>query len=115
MLYGVPIPMLAFHRADGSIRHVEIEIFDVEAWPQRPQYNLDDPDNDVTVVTVSGVQVPVFSARWLLREKITTAFERHGSRKEHTDLDDACALLDAIEPNGLDPTGREEAVRHIGP
>ncbi|OAQ60169.1 antigen [Pochonia chlamydosporia 170] len=111
--YGVSVPALAFHRSDGSVKHIEIEIFDVNAWPQRPQYNLDSPDNDVTMVSISGVQVPVFSARWLLREKIMTAFDRQGTRKERSDLDDACALLDTVEPSSVDLTNKEAAVRHL--
>ncbi|KAM5353595.1 hypothetical protein ACJ41O_000245 [Fusarium nematophilum] len=111
--YGIITPALAFQRRDGTVKNIDIEIFDVHAWPHRPQYNLDDPENDSIMVPISGVQVPVFSARWLLREKVITAFERQGSRKEETDLDDACALLEAVELNELDLTGREEAVRHI--
>lgn len=112
-VYGVITPALTFKRVDGSVKHVEIEIFDVLAWPQRRQYDLDDPDNDVIPVSVSEVNVPVFSPRWLLREKIVAAFERRGSRKEETDLDDATALLEIVEPNSLDLTKHEQAVRHI--
>ncbi|KND92247.1 hypothetical protein TOPH_03224 [Tolypocladium ophioglossoides CBS 100239] len=65
------------------------------------------------MISVSGVEVPVFSARWLLREKIITAFERQGSRKELTDVNDALVLLAAVELNSLDLTSHEEAVRHI--
>ncbi|EFY84743.1 27 kDa antigen [Metarhizium acridum CQMa 102] len=111
--YGVFVSALAFHRSDGSVKHIKIEIFDVNAWPQRPQYNLDSPDNDVTMISISGVQVPVFNARWLLREKIVTAFKRQGTRKEKSDLDDACALLDTVEPSSVDLTNKEAAVRHL--
>lgn len=112
-VHGVSVPALAFQRSDGTVKHIEVEIFDVNAWPQRPQYNLDNPDNDITQVSISGVEIPVFSARWLLREKIITAFERQGSRKERTDLDDACALLEVVEMNSLDLTSHEGAVQHI--
>ncbi|EGX92211.1 hypothetical protein CCM_06372 [Cordyceps militaris CM01] len=112
-LYGTIMPALAFTRPDGSVKHVEIEIFDVSVWPQRPQYNLDDPANEVTTLCVLGVDTPVFSARWLIREKIVTAFERRGSRKEATDLDDAIALLNLVEDNSIDMTNFEDAVRHI--
>lgn len=110
--FGVTTPAITIQRRDGSTQHVEIEMFDVGSWPNRPQYNLDDPDNDVTMMTVNGVEVPIFSARWLLREKIVTAFERQGTRKEETDLDDISFLLEAVDLNGLDLTGREDAVRH---
>ena len=113
MVYGVAVPALVFRRSNGSVKHIDIEIFDVRAWPNRPQYDLDNPDNDITPIIVSGVSVPVFSARWLLREKIITGFERRGSRKEFSDLDDACVLLEAVVPNGLDLTNYEEAVRHF--
>lgn len=110
MVHGVPVPTLLFRRSDGSIKQVEIEIFDVDDWPQRPQYNLDNPDNDITVIDMSGIQTPVFSARWLFREKVVTAFERQGSRKEETDLDDARDLLPFIEPKGMDLSKHEDAV-----
>ncbi|KAK7432396.1 hypothetical protein QQZ08_000958 [Neonectria magnoliae] len=112
-VYGVDIPTLAFQRPDGSFKYVEIEMFDVDTWPSRPQYDLENPDNDVTLIPVHGVDVPVFSARWLLREKIVTAFERQESLKGRTDLDDACALLKAVEMNVVDLTNHEDAVRHI--
>ncbi|CAK7268760.1 hypothetical protein SEPCBS119000_003227 [Sporothrix epigloea] len=113
MVYGVAIPSLIFHRSDGSVKHVDIEMFDVGVWPQRPQYNLDDPKNEVTVIPVSGVDVPVFSARWLVREKIVTAYQRQGSTKEVSDLDDACVLVDVVKVSSVDLTDHVEAVRHI--
>ncbi|KAM0424922.1 hypothetical protein ACHAPT_009978 [Fusarium lateritium] len=113
MQYGVTTPALIFQGHDGSVTHVEIEMFDYHTWPNRPQYNLDDPDNDCTIITINGVDVPVFSARWLLREKIRTAFERQGSTKERSDLKDACDLLQAVEANCIDLTGSEEAVQHF--
>ncbi|KAJ4175192.1 hypothetical protein NW754_005612 [Fusarium falciforme] len=111
--YGVTTPVITFKRHDGSVKHVEIEMFDYHAWPNRPQYNLDDPDNDCTVTTINGVEVPGFSARWLLREKIRTAFERQGSRKERSGLDDVSILLQAVEANSADLTGNEQAVQHL--
>lgn len=71
------------------------------------------PDNEVVTIPVGDVTVPVFSARWLLREKIVTAFERQGSRKSRTDIDDAKTLLDAVPPNGLDMSGHKDAVQHM--
>ena len=75
--------------------------------------SLDNPDNDIAMVFISGVQVPVFSPRWLLREKIVTAYERQGNRKERTDLDDAGLLLGIVEMSSVDLTSRKEAVQHI--
>jgi hypothetical protein len=110
--FGVTTPAISIQRHDGFVEHVEIEMFDVGAWPNRPQYNLDDPDNDVTVISVNGVDVPIFSARWLLREKIVTAFERQGTRKEETDLDDISILLETVDVNELDLTDLEDEVQH---
>ncbi|KAJ4184456.1 hypothetical protein NW767_013214 [Fusarium falciforme] len=45
-------------------------------------------------------------------EKIVTAFERRGTRKEETDLDDISILLETVDVNGLDLTDREDAVQH---
>ncbi|KAM6515471.1 hypothetical protein FSOLCH5_009696 [Fusarium solani] len=110
--FDVTTPAVTIQRHDGSLKHVEIEMFDVGAWPNRPQYNLDDPDNDFTVISVNGVDVPIFSARWLLREKIVTVFERQGTRKEETDLDDISILLETVDVNELDLTDLEDEVQH---
>ncbi|RMZ79363.1 hypothetical protein DV738_g3305, partial [Chaetothyriales sp. CBS 135597] len=112
-VYGVSSPALVFKKSDGGITHIEVEIFDVNAWPQRPQYNLDDPENEVITVDVSGVQVPVFGPRWQLREKIVTAFERQGNRKSDTDLEDASNLLMVVGQNSVNLVGHEDAVRHF--
>ncbi|KAI6777699.1 antigen [Emericellopsis cladophorae] len=112
-VHGVLVPALRFQRSDGSVKNFEIEIFDVGAWPQRSQYDLSNPANEVVRILISGFEVPVFSARWLLREKIVTALERQGSRKERTDLEDACALVQVVDITSLDLTGHAEAVQHI--
>ncbi|RMD44829.1 hypothetical protein DV735_g425, partial [Chaetothyriales sp. CBS 134920] len=112
-VYGVSSPALVFKKSDGRITHIEVEIFDVNAWPQRPQYNLDDPQNEVITVDLSGVQVPVFGPRWQLREKIVTAFERQGNRKSDTDLEDASNLLMVVGQNSVNLVGHEDAVRHF--
>ncbi|KAK2591470.1 hypothetical protein QQS21_010846 [Conoideocrella luteorostrata] len=104
--YGVSIPSLAFRRSNGSITYIEIEMFE-------SMFGLKDLNNEVVMIDVSGVQVPVFSARWLLREKIITAFERRGSKKERTDVEDACNLLEAVKSDSVDLTNREDAVRHL--
>ncbi|RYP79532.1 hypothetical protein DL769_002919 [Monosporascus sp. CRB-8-3] len=112
-VYGVSLPTLVFVKDDGSKVHIDIEIFDVGAWPQRPQYDLSNATNERITVTVDGVSVPIFGATWQLREKIVTAYERQGSNKERTDLDDAEVLLDLVQDNVLDLTQHEEAVRHF--
>jgi hypothetical protein len=112
-VFGVDLPVLKFQRHDGSVVSVDIEMFDILAWPQRPQYNLNDPDNDQATITVQGVEVNVFSPRWLLREKIVTAYERAGARKEASDLTDAEALLLLVPDNCLDLSTRDDAVQHV--
>lgn len=64
------------------------------------------------MLSVSGVEVPVFSPRWLLREKILTAFQRQGQAKSESDLDDIASLLVVVESR-LDLTGYKEAVNHV--
>ncbi|RTE73149.1 hypothetical protein BHE90_012412 [Fusarium euwallaceae] len=61
IVHGVSLPALAFKRSDGSIKKVDIEIFDMKAWPHRPQYDLNNTDNKITMVDILGTQVPVFS------------------------------------------------------
>ncbi|EAS27485.1 uncharacterized protein CIMG_10090 [Coccidioides immitis RS] len=71
---------------------VEIEIFDVQAWPGRPQYNLEAVANTRCPVEIEGVNVQVMSVAWLLREKITSQAQREGSRREHSDISDIACL-----------------------
>lgn len=89
---------------------VEIEIFDVEAWPTRRQYDLADSNvNPVTTVSFEQKQknsraapgIPVMHPKWLLREKILSQFERHGSAKEASDILDIEVLLEIVAPNSL--------------
>lgn len=112
-VYGVPIPVIKFTRDDGSKIDIEIEIFDVRAWPNRPQYDLTSPNNERITVPVDGVTVPIFGPRWILREKIVTAYERQGSRKEVTDLIDITQLLSLPGFDSVDLSDHPEAVSHV--
>ncbi len=67
---------------------MEVELFDVEAWPNRPQYNLQTPLNPRIPLEIDGKVVHVLSVGWLLREKILSQADREGSSKEVTDLAD---------------------------
>ncbi|KAI5865737.1 hypothetical protein GGS23DRAFT_554002 [Durotheca rogersii] len=105
--FGVATPAIPISRGDDEYL-VEIEIFDVQAWPNRQQYDLSDAVANPTETlsfesqpSVSGsgspsgvVGVPVMHPKWLLREKILSQHERQGSAKERTDISDIRALLD---------------------
>lgn len=38
--YGHIIPAYKLRRSDGAVLSVELEVFDYQSWPQRPQYNI---------------------------------------------------------------------------
>ncbi|KAI1120015.1 hypothetical protein F5Y10DRAFT_290448 [Nemania abortiva] len=113
MLYGVPMPALIFIKDDKSTAYVDIQVFDVSVWPDRPQYDLSNPANEQVMLMVNNVPVRVFAASWQLREKIVTAYERQGSQKMKTDLDDAEGLLSIVGYNALDMIQHEDAVLHM--
>jgi hypothetical protein len=80
--YGVMTPAIPLYRGRNEYL-VEIEIFDVEAWPNRQQYNLaDSTANPITTVSfvqqpsssplqdsIGVTHIPVIYPKWLLREK----------------------------------------------
>jgi hypothetical protein len=74
----------------GTLLLVELEVFDQQSWPQRPQYDL----RTTTTMTlhVDGRQVKMFSFAWMLREKILSQHGRQGTAKEKTDITDVRAL-----------------------
>lgn len=57
VVYGVTLPTLKLTKDSGSPITVDIEIFDVRAWPRRPQYDLSDPDNERMTLSVAGTSV----------------------------------------------------------
>jgi hypothetical protein len=65
------------------------------------------------MVSVDGMSVPIFSARWQLREKIVTAYERQASGKAKSDLADAVTLLGLVDDGSLDLTQQWQAVQHF--
>ncbi|MCJ1362431.1 hypothetical protein MMC16_001534 [Acarospora aff. strigata] len=109
--YGVGIPAIRLMRDDQQLL-IEVEIFDVKAWPNRPQYNLHDPDNDRTSINVNQAQVPILSPRWLLREKIMSQHQRQGSLKESTDIDDIQQLIRVV-PEGALTLNQPEQVQAL--
>lgn len=98
--YGVPIPAIRLIRDQSDTPDskpealiIEIELFDVLAWPRRPQYNLsDNANNPREVLQVGDTTVYVMSVAWLLRERITSQAQREGSKKEHSDIWDVDSL-----------------------
>lgn len=108
-VYGHSVPTV---RLSARVQ-VDIEMFDVQAWPNRTQYDLSNADNERVIITVDGVDIPIFGPRWQLREKIVTAYERQGSNKERTDLDDAAGLLDLVEDRSVDLSHYPAAANHI--
>jgi hypothetical protein len=79
--YGVSIPAIRLQAGSKQIL-VEVEIFDVVVWPQRPHYNLNDSANPRVGLAVNGHTVYVLGPVWILREKILSQHERAGNTKE---------------------------------
>ncbi|KXJ85679.1 hypothetical protein Micbo1qcDRAFT_110055, partial [Microdochium bolleyi] len=115
LVYGCEIPVLHLTRKDKPTKDVEIEIFDVEMWPQRPQYDLSNSNNEVITLHFSGQRVNVFSGHWQLREKIVTAYERQHQQKHETDVADVESLLGVLPPssNIIDLSTYAEAVQFV--
>jgi hypothetical protein len=106
--FGVRIPAACVTYGNTQVL-VELEIFDVEAWPFRPQYNLNEKRNTRVKVPIGGEKtVYVFSPVWLLREKILTHSNRVGSGRAKSDLDDILFLLDIVGERSLVMKSGEE-------
>jgi hypothetical protein len=99
--YGVFVPAARITGEDGQEKLVEVEIFDFESWPNRPQYDLSKPDNDRVILNVKQSMVAVLSPRWLLREKILSQHQRQGSPKAETDKIDVGVLLRLVKAKCL--------------
>ncbi|KAH8657795.1 hypothetical protein BX600DRAFT_514345 [Xylariales sp. PMI_506] len=107
--FGVITPAIPIYREQVEYL-VEVEIFDIEAWPNRQQYNLEDTtSNPITTVPLPQASskstrvatIPVMHPTWLLREKILSQYERQGSLKERSDISDIQALLGIIRQQAL--------------
>ena len=98
LLLNVSIPAARITRDDGTQILVEVEIFDVDSWPHRSQYDLNKTRNSRVPVRITGGRIAfVLSPVWMLREKIITLHQRAGSSKEKTDLQDIYSLMNYAE------------------
>jgi hypothetical protein len=61
--FGHTIPA---YKLDDQL--VELEVFDHQSWPQRPQYNIQTATRPT--ISVNGYPVKTFGPEWILREKI---------------------------------------------
>jgi hypothetical protein len=117
--FGHVIPGYKLTLPGGTLHLVDLEVFDHQSWPQRPQYDL----QATTVMTmhVNERQVKVFNPAWLLREKILTQHGRQGSPKEQTDIMDLRSLVIFVSwgqpeldfDNGPLKNDLEEALRSL--
>ena len=93
--FGHTIPGFKLQSPGGVVRLVELEIFDYASWPNRPQYDL----QSATRVTqnINGYPVKIFSAEWIIREKILSQYQRQGA-KQAVDLQDVENLMSYAIP-----------------
>ncbi|CAG7995552.1 unnamed protein product [Penicillium salamii] len=89
--FGHTIPAYKLAQPTGGVRLVELEVFDHRSWPQRPQYNI--PAATRTRMNINGQVVKLFSAGWILREKILSQYQRQGTRKEGADIGDLIRMI----------------------
>jgi hypothetical protein len=82
------------YKLNGSL--VELEVFDPQSWPQRPQYNFQYASR--RSIMVDGYTVKVFSPEWIFRETILSQYQRQGGYKERVDLQDAVEMLALATP-----------------
>ncbi|OOF92550.1 hypothetical protein ASPCADRAFT_8826 [Aspergillus carbonarius ITEM 5010] len=93
--FGYTIPAYKLILPKGQVQLVEIEIFDYQSWPQRPQYDISRARRKT--LQVNGQVVKVFSNEWIFREKVLCQYQRQGSDKEGTDIWDITSLLLYLE------------------
>jgi hypothetical protein len=89
--FGHIIPGYKLTLPGGKLRLVDLEVFDEQSWPERPQYDLQ--TTTAMIVPVNERQVKIFNPAWLLREKILSQHGRQGSAKEQTDIADLRSML----------------------
>ncbi|KAK2740758.1 hypothetical protein FQN57_005990 [Myotisia sp. PD_48] len=106
--YGHTIPAYKVSRPGGDVQLVEVEVFDYQSWPQRPQYNIQASSR--RVLNINGQPVKVFAPEWLLREKILSQYQRQGTLKERTDHEDIMRMIPLSTPGTpeLDFNQRED-------
>ncbi|CAG8083306.1 unnamed protein product [Penicillium salamii] len=89
--FGHTIPAYKLAQPTGGVRLVELEVFDHRSWPQRPQSNI--PAATRTRMNINAQVVKLFSAGWILREKILSQYQRQGSQKEGADIGDLIRMI----------------------
>ena len=94
--YGHTIPGLKLRTPGGGFQLVQLEIFDLQSWPNRPQYNIQTASR--RTINVDGCAVKAFSPEWIIREKILSQHERQGTPKEATDIRDLASMLPLVIP-----------------
>ncbi|CRL20953.1 Protein of unknown function DUF1814 [Penicillium camemberti] len=93
--FGHNIPGYKLRLPGGAVRLVELEVFDHQSWPNRPQYDLQTAAR--VTQNINGYPVKFFSAEWIIREKIRSQYQRHGA-KQAVDLQDVENLLSYAIP-----------------
>ncbi|KAJ8061412.1 hypothetical protein OCU04_009234 [Sclerotinia nivalis] len=94
--YGHTIPAYKLLLPGEPAQLVELEAFDYQSWPQRPQYKIETATRKT--LNINGQGVKVFSAEWILREKILSQYQRQGSNKEGNDLQDIINMIPLTIP-----------------
>lgn len=94
--FGHTIPAYKLRRPGGAAQLVELEVFDYQSWPQRPQYNIHTATRKT--LNINGRAVKFFGAEWILREKILSQYQRQGSPKEGTDIRDITNMIPLAVP-----------------
>ncbi|OJD20411.1 hypothetical protein ACJ73_08255 [Blastomyces percursus] len=94
--FGHTIPGYKLALPGGGSRVVDLEVFDFQSWPQRPQYNIQTASR--RTMNINGCPVKIFSPEWILREKILSQYERQGGAKEATDIQDLMRIIPLAVP-----------------
>lgn len=94
--FGHTIPAYKLQLPGGLVQLVELEVFDYQSWPQRPQYNIETASR--RTLNINGHPVKTFSPEWILREKILSQYQRQGAMKEGTDIRDLSSMIPLAMP-----------------
>lgn len=93
--FGHIIPAYRLRLPGGEEKLVQLEVFDSQSWPQRPQYNLRTASR--RTLTINGYPVKIFSPEWILREKVLSQHQRKGA-KAASDVRDVESLIPLAVP-----------------
>jgi hypothetical protein len=92
--FGHTIPAYKLRKHGGGSQLVDLEVFDYQSWPQRPQYNIRAATRKT--LNINGHEVKFFSPEWIMREKILSQYQRQGSPKEAIDIRDISNMLSLV-------------------